>query len=592
MSGASPRHLWSARVPADRPSVAGVLHKMLEVLLFTLGGVYQGLSQDWNVLEILILGAVALRLPSGGLPEWKACGALEVRFARLARRRGRASLAVGLSAVAIRVGLIPVFPVPPPVVTDEFSHLLLADTLLHGRVANPAHVLWPHFESPHLLVNPVYVSNYFPGQGAVLAAARWLTGSPWPGILALSGMFAAVLCWSLQGWMPARWALFGSLLAVLRFSIGSYWVNALHGGFLPAIGGALVAGAFARLRGRATVRASCALGAGLVILAYSRPYEGLLFALPFLALLAWEGGRVKALAPAVLLAACALLPLAMYFRAVTSNPLITPYNLSQKQYGWPMTFAWAQPPVIHHANPELRFYYEYELDEHAKVANPIDFIQFFAFRAQEYWRFFVGPLLTVCLAWSAWVFRARRYRALLAGLGGALFAVSLEGAASPHYLAPAAMPIVAIISLGAWRMRARWAHGAALSRIALAAMALILAGRIAAEAAGLPFTQSVNFQSWCCKVPGRRDKAHFTERIAAVPGNHLVIVRAKQDPYNFFQWIYNGAGIDSARIVWARDLGTERNRALTGYYRGRTVWSVDPNATPAVLTLGPPRWPN
>ena len=61
--------------------------------------------------------------------------------------------------------------------------------------------------------------------------------------MAQCGIFLAVLYWMLRAWMPARWALFGVLLAGLRFAVGSYWINNLHGGFLPAIGGALVTAA-------------------------------------------------------------------------------------------------------------------------------------------------------------------------------------------------------------------------------------------------------------------------------------------------------------------------------------------------------------
>ncbi|MBS1877112.1 MAG: hypothetical protein JSU00_28125 [Acidobacteria bacterium] len=559
-----------------------MVEKALEILLFTLGGLYHGLSQDWNALELAILAVFALVVRRGRAPSprWLR---IETWLAGFARRRGAVCWAAGVAAVAVRAALIPVFPPPAPVVTDEFSHLLLADTLLHGRVANPSPAEWEHFESLHILVRPVYVSNYFPGQGAILAAARWATGSPWVGVLLLSGAFAVALCWSLQGWMPARWALAGTVIAILRFSIGSYWVNAFHGGFLAAFGGALAAGAFARLRRRPGARMSFVLGVGLAVLAYSRPYEGLFFAAPFVVILAFRPGRLTALGPAAVLAVLALVPLLLYFRAITGSPFSTAYNLSRQQYGWPMTFAWAKPPEIRHTNPELKFYYEYEIDERMKVSSPLLFIQYLTFRLQEYWRFFLGPLLTACLAWSGWVFRSRRYLALLAGAGGAFVAVMMEGAASPHYLSPATTALVAIVTLAMWRMRERWRHGPALSRIVLAGMVVVLAGRIALQAGGLPYTQKVNFQSWCCKAAGRPDKAEFAEAIGKEPGMHLVLVRAKTDPYNFFQWIYNEADLDRARIVWARDLGDERNRALLEYYKDRTIWLVDPNPSRAVL---------
>lgn len=563
--------------------VDSLFSKALEILLFTAGGIYHGLSQDWNIFELAVLAAFGLAVRFGRAPVFGFADRIEATLSRVSRRRGAVCLWAGVVAIGIRAALLPVFPAPVPVVSDEFSHLLLADTLLHGRVTNPSHPMWPHFESLHILVQPVYVSNYFPGQGAVLAAARWATGSPWPGVLALSGIFAGVLCWALQGWMPARWALCGSALAISRFSIGSYWINAFHGGFLAAAGAALVAGAFARLRRRPSVRMSLVMGVGLAVLAYSRPYEGLCFAAPFLLLLARRRGRWRSVGPGVVVAAMAVSPMLLYFRAISGSPLVTAYNISQKQYGWPMTFAWSKPPAIEHRVPELKFYYEYELDERAKVAGPVRFAQYLAFRVQEYWRFYFGPLLTVCLAWGAWVFRSRRYVALLAGAGGAFAAAMLEGAASPHYLAPAAMPLVAVVTLSVWRMRGRFRGGVALSRVAFVTMALVLTGRIVAGAAGLPYTQKVNYQSWCCKASGRLDKARFTEQLRRTPGQHLVIVSAKTDPYNFFQWIYNEADIDRSRIVWARDLGRRRNGQLVEYFRGRRVWWVDPNSEPAVL---------
>jgi hypothetical protein len=58
-------------------------------------------------------------------------------------------------------------------------------------------------------------------------------------------------------------------------------------------------------------------------------------------------------------------------------------------------------------------------------------------------------------------------------------------------------------------------------------------------------------------------------------------VKAKTDENNLFQWIYNDAEIDASPIVWARDLGPERDAQLSAYLAGRQVWIVDPNVEPA-----------
>jgi hypothetical protein len=67
-------------------------------------------------------------------------------------------------------------------------------------------------------------------------------------------------------------------------------------------------------------------------------------------------------------------------------------------------------------------------------------------------------------------------------------------------------------------------------------------------------------------------------------GQHLVLVKPKTDPDNVFQWIYNDADIDAAKVVWARDMGTQGNLALLNYFRGRIIWVVDPNVEPAQIS--------
>ena len=189
--------------------------RLVEIVLMTLGGIWQGVRQDWNLLEIALIAA--------GIWAWKKKG-WRPNFPSLPalRRPWLWALAITGGVIALRLALIPLLPVPVPLVTDEFSHLLLADTLLHGRLANPTHPFWPHFESLHIIQQPHYVSNYFPGHAAMLALGRLALGSAWAGVLAECAGFLLLLYWALRGWMPARWAVFGVLLAALRFGIASY----------------------------------------------------------------------------------------------------------------------------------------------------------------------------------------------------------------------------------------------------------------------------------------------------------------------------------------------------------------------------------
>ena len=141
----------------------------------------------------------------------------------------------------LRALLLPLWPVPKPVIYDEFGYILGADTFARGRLTNPTHPLADFFESPYVLQRPTYESKYPPAQSVALAVGDAALGDPWFGVWLSCGVMMAALVWALQGWMPPGWALVGGLLA-MPLAIDSYWMNSYWGGAVAATGGGAGAG--------------------------------------------------------------------------------------------------------------------------------------------------------------------------------------------------------------------------------------------------------------------------------------------------------------------------------------------------------------
>src|SRR6266851_45063 len=217
---------------------------------------------------------------------------LERGFARLSRRRTLSVVIVGGAALALRLLLLPILPIPDPAIHDEFSYLLAADTFAHGRLTNPTHPMWIHFETFHEIQQPTYASMYYPAQGMFLAFGQVVFRHPFWGVWLSTGLMCAAICWMLQGWLPPPWALLGGMLAVIRLGTFSYWMNSYWGGSVAAFGGALVLGALPRIKLHQRVHDVVLMGVGFAIVANSRPYEGMFFAIPVIAaLLLWMQGR-------------------------------------------------------------------------------------------------------------------------------------------------------------------------------------------------------------------------------------------------------------------------------------------------------------
>jgi hypothetical protein len=67
------------------------------------------------------------------------------------------------------------------------------------------------------------------------------------------------------------------------------------------------------------------------------------------------------------------------------------------------------------------------------------------------------------------------------------------------------------------------------------------------------------------------------KQLAALPGEHLVLVRYSKDHNSGEEYVYNEADIDHAKTVWAREIPGMDLGPLFNYFRNRDVWLYEPD---------------
>ncbi|MEW6208838.1 MAG: hypothetical protein AB1631_10760 [Acidobacteriota bacterium] len=537
------------------------------------------LQHGWRTIALALVPlALALRFGS------RVFHKIHSLFDRLSRRRALAIAVVGLFAFAASATLTVWKGVRDPEVTDEFSYLLAADTFAHGRLTNPPHPMWVYLEAVHVIHQPTYASKYPPGQGLILAAGLITGGHAIVGVWLSMAMAASALCWMLMAWVPRRWATMGGMMIIFH-PMFLEWSQSYWGGAVALCGGAIAAGAFRRLLKKPRAREAILMGAGILLLANTRPFEGAILSLCLGAWLAvWMAGRkgptvrvaiVRVVMPLGAMLALTLLWTGFYNWRVTGDPLRFPYSVHEDAYGIAPLFLFQnlrpEPNYNHkalrdlHSGWELTDYLNQQTTDGVITGIKVKLRNFLDWNLQSL-AFLIPLLMLPCALRDRWT------RGAMIVILICVTAIFLETWLLPHYASLLVGMSFVVVMRAMRRLRAlRW--GKARAGIHITRATIILAA-------------ALTLASWINHPAADRDqwyseRARMTEGMRASRERHLVIVRYGSEHLIHQEWVHNEADIDNSAVVWARDM--KDNQPLLEYFSNRRVWLLEVNAGHAAL---------
>ncbi len=478
---------------------------------------------------------------------------------------------------------------PVPFVHDEFSYLLAADTFCEGRLTNPTHSFWQHFESFHIIQEPSYSSKYPPGQGVFLALGQFVTGHAIVGIWFLSALTAAACYWMLLSWVPPRWAAVGGLVFVFHPGYQLLWGQTYYGGTLGFLGGALVCGAAARLVERPQISSALAMGLGTILLAVSRPYEGLVFCLlcGILVLVGWYRLGFPKWKPLLLRTivpmACILLigglALVKHNKSVTGSFTTLPYQVHEKTYTIAPLFLWQGLTEVGNYRHEMiaAHHHGWMMDAYHLQNSLPNLLQFKVDLTEMDMHFFLPLPLAICSLfliltlsrdhgdsksrfWYFGVFIV----AILSWFASMLTAVVVY----PHYMAPMA-PLLLLISV--WGLRYATISCRRilpkLNMLWLPIALLVCEAALLGHQAITHINSSKDIWSW--------QRTNLLAQLDTTPEKHLIFVRYNSTHNPRHEWVYNRADIDQSQVAWAREMNPDDDQALVDYFHNRKIWLLE-----------------
>jgi hypothetical protein len=234
-------------------------------------------------------------------------------------------------------------------------------------------------------------------------------------------------------------------------------------------------------------------------------------------------------------------------------------------------FVWQTPkPAIHYDNVEMeKFYNQYERLSYDRSWAMLETV------FQDKWEHcslaFLWPACWLLVPGVLFLYRDARFRLPLFTLLTVLLGYCLVVWPGPHYIAPAAAALFAVLAQSIRHLRTIRIFGrpvgAALSRALLLAL-VVDVSLLVAQRLG----DSQGWGGW-----GLSDRADLLHDLESKPGKHVVLVRYGPEHSVHEEWVFNAADIDASKVIWARDLPGEINDQLLRYYPDRTIWLALPD---------------
>lgn len=474
------------------------------------------------------------------------------------------------------------FEPPTPTVTDEFSYLLAADTFASGRLTNPTHPKWEFFETFHVLMQPTYQSKYFPGQGLVLALGQKIFHYPIVGIWIFLSVGIAATYWMLQGWFNRKWSMFGATLAAI-FVVFSDISQSFFYNPCTFLGGVLVLGSAKRIADpsilsmRRSIFYGTVFGIGAGMLLLSRPFEGGCLCAATVGWILWrtpftQRDRLKALfafkVSGLFFVSGFGAFLLHYNQVVTGDAWTFPYALHDQRYLTVPVILWQKfTPATEWTNYLLGKFYSVTMADFLKVDWQLESVTHFLAASYKKLECFAAfypniALMPVFLLGMIAIWKTKD-RALLIGV----FATGVFTICSTscwvssyglHLMGPLVLASVfGFRSLFSWHRNFQREGG----RIALSLVVAVLISY------PLVFSLRRCFNgTYYQKIDSFNE---VRETLNQIPGKLILFVNYEDFSMSAVDWVYNPADIDSARVVWARDLGKKKNQELVDYYGDR-----------------------